>query len=215
MRALIFDMDGLMIDSERLYFQAERDLANRFDRNVKEETLWRMMGRNPEESMAVFVSEVGLPIRIDEALRMRNDIMREKLKQDLQPMPGLKHILSLFFGKLKLAVCTGAQKEFLDLVVDQLNIRDRFYVLQHSDAVEQGKPHPEIYLTACLKLNLKPESCVVLEDSSNGSRAGKAAGCYVISVPSEYTKQQDFSSADHIARNLFAAADHIESLPGV
>lgn len=215
MRAVIFDMDGLMIDSERLYFQAERDLANRFGREVREETLWRMMGRNPQESLAVFVKETDLPIDILEALRMRNEIMREKLKRDLQPMPGLEYIIAEFYGRLKLAVCTGAQKEFLDLVVDRLNIRNRFDVLQHSDAVGRGKPHPEIYLTTCRKLRLKPGSCIVLEDSSNGARAGKAAGCYVIAVPSEYTRRQDFSCADRIVKDLFAAADHILSLPGV
>ena len=214
MRAVIFDMDGLMIDSERLYFQAERDMAHRFGREVQENTLWRMMGRNPEESLRIFVEDLGLPVGVDEALRMRNEIMREKLKADLQPMPGLEHILSVFFRKLKLAVCTGEQKEFLDLVVDSLDIRDRFDVLQHSDTIGMGKPHPEIYLTACRKLGLKPNACVVLEDSSNGARAGKAAGCYVIAVPSEYTRHQDFSSADHIVNDLFAAAEHIASLSG-
>lgn len=215
MRAVIFDMDGLMIDSERLYFQAERDLAHRFGCEVREETLWRMMGRNPQESLEVFVKETGLPIDSQAALRMRNEIMREKLKRDLHPMPGLEYILAEVYGRLKLAVCTGAQKEFLDLVVDRLNIRNRFDVLQHSDAVEHGKPHPEIYLTTCRKLNLKPEACFVLEDSSNGAQAGKAAGCYVIAVPSEYTRRQDFSCADLIVNDLFAASDHIRSLRGV
>ncbi len=203
-----------MIDSERLYFQAERDLAHRFGRDVEDATLRRMMGRNPKESLRIFVEDQDLPVGVDEALAMRNEIMREKLKADLQPMPGLEHILSSFFRKLKLAVCTGAQKEFLDLVVDSLDIRDRFDVLQHSDTVGMGKPHPEIYLTTCRKLGLKPNACVVLEDSSNGVRAGNAAGCYVIAVPSEYTGDQDFSRADHIVNDLFAAAEHIASLSG-
>lgn len=211
-KALIFDMDGLMIDSERLYFQTEREMARKFNRTVEDKTLWKMMGRNPIESMEIFVREVGLSVSSEEALGMRNLIMRNKLKTDLKPMPGLHHILDAFIGRLKMAVCTGAQKEFLDIVVDQLGIRNRFDALQSSEKIRKGKPHPEIYLKTCRKLKLSPEECVILEDSSNGALAGKQAGCYVIAVPSEYTKEQDFHFADFVAENLFQAEMHITAL---
>ncbi len=211
-KALIFDMDGLLIDSERLYFQTEREMARKFNKTVEDKTLWKMMGRNPIESMEIFVREVGLSLSPEEALGMRNLIMRNKLKNDLKPMPGLHHILDTFSGRLKMAVCTGAQKEFLDIVVDKLGIRNRFNVLQSSDEIRKGKPHPEIYLKACSQLKLSPEDCVVLEDSSNGALAGKRAGCYVIAVPSEYTKEQDFRFADFVAEDLFQAEMHITTL---
>ncbi len=192
-KALIFDMDGLMIDSERLYFQAERDIARKYQKKVKDETLWKMMGRNPVESMKFFVEELQLPLSPREALNMRTNIMREKLRTDLKSMPGLNHILDTFHGRLKLAVCTGTQRELLDIVMERLGIRHKFSVLQSSDGIRKGKPDPEIYSTVCRKLGFKPLDCVVLEDSSNGALAGKRAGCYVIAVPSEYTISQDFS----------------------
>jgi HAD superfamily hydrolase (TIGR01509 family) len=205
-------MDGLMIDSERLYFQAERDIAAEYNTTVREETLWKMMGTKPIEGLAIFVQDLKLPISAERALEMRNEAMRKKLQTDLEAMPGLFHILDTFFGRLKLAVCTGAQGEFLNTVVDKLKIKDKFSVLQSSDGIEKGKPEPDIYLKTCERLELYPQDCLVLEDSSNGVLAGKKAGCYVIAVPSEYTKGQDFRTADFTASDLFQAEHHIQTL---
>lgn len=211
MKAIIFDMDGLMIDSERLYRQAQKNIAGQFDKIMTEEIRMKMMGRKPIESLRLFVKELAIPMDPAKLLEIRNGIMREKLKNELVPMPGLTHIIGKFHGKLKLAICTGAQEEFLDIVVDQLGIRDKFAVLQNSDDIENGKPDPEIYLKTCKRLGLQPGECIVLEDSLNGVVAGKKAGCYVIAVPSEYTKDENFEAADFIAHDLFDAAKHIGS----
>lgn len=211
-KALIFDMDGLMIDSERLYFQAESEMAKTFGVQLLEETLWKMMGTKPIEGLSIFVKDLELPISAQDALDMRNEIMRKKLQTELEAMPGLFHILDTFFNRLKLAVCTGAQEEFLDIVVDLLKIREKFDVLQSSDGIDKGKPEPEIYLKTCEKLAVSPQECIVLEDSANGVKAGKKAGCSVIAIPSEYTQSQEFTSADFIAADLFQAEHHIQSL---
>ena len=204
-KALIFDMDGLMIDSERLYFEVERDLARRYGKEVRDETLWKMMGRTPLEGLTIYVRDLGLPLDPAEAVVIRNDLMREKMKNDLQPMPGLFHILDAFRGERKLAVSTGAPQEFLDIAVDKLGIRDRFDALLASDGLTRGKPDPEIFLRTCEMLGVPPDRAVVLEDSENGVIAGKRAGCAVIAVPSDYTRGQDFSRADHVAADLFEA----------
>jgi len=211
-KALIFDMDGLMIDSERLYWQVEKDIARAYRKEVKEETLWKMMGRRPIEGMKIFVQDVGLPISAEETLALRDVRMREKYRNESEAMPGLFHILDAFFGKLKLAVCTGAQGEFMEIVLDRLKIREKFDVLQASDEIEKGKPDPEIYLATCARLGLEPGQCVVLEDSSNGALAGGRAGCYTIAVPSAYSLGQDFGFVDFTASDLFEAERHIQSL---
>jgi HAD superfamily hydrolase (TIGR01509 family) len=212
MKAIIFDMDGLMVDSERLYQQAQEEITRHFNKTLPEKARLKMMGRKPLESMKIFVEALDIPTGALKVLEMRNDIMREKYKNDLVPLPGLNHIIDAFYGKLKMAISTGSQEEFLDIVVDQLEIRNKFDVLQASDEIEQGKPHPEIYLKTCKKLGLKPGECVVLEDSLNGVLAGKGAGCYVIAVPSEYTKQENFDRADFVADDLFCATRHIKDL---
>ena len=205
-------MDGLMIDSERLYFAAEREMAAAYGREIRDEQLWPLMGRKPIESLRLLREILKIETPPEELLAWRNRLMLEKMRRDLGAMPGLFEILDAFYGRLKLAVGTGAQKEFLDLALDRLGIRDRFDVLQTADAVERGKPDPEIYLLTCRRLELPPGECVVLEDARNGVLAGKAAGCRVIAVPSDYTRGQDFSAADWVEPDLFAAARRIEGM---
>jgi len=208
-RALIFDMDDLMVASERLYLEVEKEMARSFGKEFKMEAWEKMMGRKPIEGLQVFVEELGLPLSAEEALEIRNVRMREKYRREAEAMPGLFRILDAFYGKLRLAVCTGAQQEFLEIVVNRLGIREKFDLLQSSDEIQKGKPEPEIYLVCCQKLGFKPRECIVLEDSSNGALAAKRAGCYTIAVPSEYSKRQDFSLVDFVAADLLQAEDHI------
>jgi len=212
-KAVIFDFDGLMIDSERLYFEVEREMASRYGKAVREEILWQMMGRKPIEGLAIFVRELGLPLEPAEAVKIRNDLLRKRMKQDLRAMPGLFSILDALHGKFKLAVATGAPREFLDIAIDRLGIREKFDVLQASDDIQSGKPNPEIFLKTCERLGVEPQQAIVLEDSENGVAAGKRAGCFVIAIPSEYTRGQDLSQADYIAADLFEAEKFILSLP--
>lgn len=212
LKSLIFDMDGLMVDSERLYLEVERDMARRYGKEFGLDAWQRMMGLKPEEGMRIFVEELGLPITPEKALAMRDVEMRKKYREEAEPMPGLYHILEAFDGKLALAVCTGAQREFMEIVVDKLGIRGRFSVLQTADEVERGKPDPEVYLACCAKLGLEPRSCAVLEDCENGALAAARAGCYTIVVPTEHSKDQDFRCADFVAADLFEAERHVTAL---
>ncbi len=205
-------MDGLMIDSERLYFAAEREMAAHFGKEIRDEQLWPLMGRKPIESLRLLRGILGIETSPEELLEWRNRLMLEKMGRDLGAMPGLFEILEAFHGRLKLAVATGAQREFLDIALDTLGIRGYFAVLQTADTVERGKPDPEIYLIACRRLGLAPAECIVLEDARNGVLAGKAAGCPVIAVPSDYTRGQDFSEADWIEPDLFVAARRVERM---
>jgi HAD superfamily hydrolase (TIGR01509 family) len=212
LNAIIFDMDGLMIDSERLYFESERQIAARFGKTVSNQILWKMMGRKPIESIRIFIKDLNIPVGDEEILRMRNQMMRDKLKNDLVAMNGLHEIIENFKAKMKLAISTGAPREFLDIVLDKLQLKDVFAFCQTSDDIRNGKPDPEIYIKTCHGLGLNSGQCVVLEDSENGVVAGKRAGCYVIAIPSEYTRGQRFDSADFIADDLIAARKHVNCL---
>jgi HAD superfamily hydrolase (TIGR01509 family) len=201
-----------MIDTEGLYFQAERDIALTFGRTVTDETLWKMMGKKPIEGMEIFVRDLGLSITPSKAAVLRNQIIHAQMRRNIRAMPGLYHIIGRFHGRLKLAISTGSQWEQLNLALESLDLRDPFEVLQSSDEITRSKPDPEIFLRTCRKLGLNPQQCIVLEDSQNGVEAGRSAGCYTIAVPSDYTKGQDFSAANFVARDLYRAADHIAHL---
>lgn len=212
MEAIIFDMDGLMVDTEILYHKTDREIAKSFGKSVSEETLGKMMGRKPVESYTIFCSDLGINESIDELLKKRYGLVEKMLEEVVKPMPGLFNILNEFKGKLKMAIATGSPHKFLEITLNKLNIREYFEVTQPSDGIVNGKPDPEIYLKVIERLGLRPENCIVIEDSSNGARAGKNAGCYTIAVPSEYTYKQDFSFVDYVAVDLNDAKDHIKGL---
>lgn len=209
MQALIFDMDGLLIDSERLYFECQRELAREYGREADEEIFWKMMGRKPLEAVSIFCQELDLSIPPHQLLRRRDELMIEKMKNDLRLLPGIPEILAACRPVFRMAVATGAPAKFLNLVLDRFGLRDQFDVLVSSDEIDRGKPDPEIYLITANRLGVDPGDCAVLEDSSNGALAAKRAGCYVIAVPTIHTRGQDFSFVDFTASDIDAARHHL------
>ena len=210
MKAIIFDMDGLMVDTERLYFDTERIIAQRFNKEVKEETLWKMMGRKPIESMEIFAEDLKINISLEELLKMRMNYLFKNSKRTCSMQ--VFDILDEFKDKVKLSIATGSPEKFLQIVLNKLELKNYFDVLQTSDEIVNGKPNPEIYLKTMDKLQVLPLETIVLEDSSNGALAGIKAGCYTIAIPNEYTYKQDFSFVNYVAKSLFDAKDHIKKL---
>lgn len=205
-------MDGLMIDTESLYYATDREIARTFGKVVSDETLWRMMGRKPVESYKIFCDDLGIDMPIEELLKIREYSMERKFQNEIKPMPGLSNILDEFRGKLKMAIATGSPNKFMEMALNKLDLNKYFDAKQPSDEIINGKPNPEIYFKVIKKLKLHPQDCIVIEDSSNGARAGKSARCYTIAIPSEYTCKQDFSFVDYVAGDLNDAKDHINML---
>jgi HAD superfamily hydrolase (TIGR01509 family) len=209
MRAIVFDMDGLMIDSEKVYWAVGRALAREFGKEVSDQTLGKMMGRSPIKSVEIYAQDLGLSQSPRELLAMREARVKQELERGVEPMPGLFEVLEAFKRKYKLAIATSAPMELVEVVARKLHLRPYFDAIQTSDDVTHGKPDPEIYLKAIGRLGVPPAECAVLEDSSNGALAGKRSGAYTIAVPSQYTRDQDFSFVDYVARDLRDAARHL------
>ncbi|HEY2589232.1 MAG TPA: HAD family phosphatase [Tepidisphaeraceae bacterium] len=209
MRAIVFDMDGLMIDSERVYWAVGRELARAFGKEVSDQTLGKMMGRSPIKSVEIYAHDLGLRQSPQELLAMREARVKQALERGVEPMPGLFDVLEQFKGRYKLAIATSAPMELVEIVARKLDLRSYFDAIQTSDNVTHGKPDPEIYLKAMGRLGVAPADCAVLEDSSNGARAGKRSGAYTIAVPSRYTRDQDFRFVDYVAHDLPDAARHL------
>lgn len=209
MRAIVFDMDGLMIDSEKVYWAVGRQMAREFGKDVSDQTLGRMMGRSPVKSMEIYVQDLGLTQSPKQLLALREARVKQELERGVEPMPGLFEVLETFKRQFRLAIATSAPMELVEVVARKLEWRAYFDVIQTSDDVTRGKPDPEIYLKAIGRLGMAPAECAVLEDSSNGALAGKRSGAYTVAVPSQYTKDQEFSFVDYVARDLRDAARHL------
>ena len=212
-QALIFDLDGLLIDSERIYRKISYKMATDFGKQLQD-TIWvKQMGRSPIESLGIFRDELGITSHTaKELVELRNVLLLEEFRNELKIMPGAMEIIHAFHGKMSLAIATGSPRILMDLAMDRLGLTGYFDYMLPSDEIVSGKPDPEIYIKTVHALGLQPDECIVLEDSSNGALSGHQAGCYVIAVPSDYTRNQDFSFADHLSEDLFEARLWIEEI---
>lgn len=214
-QAIIFDLDGLLIDSESIYRKITYRMADDLGVTLHDGIWVKQMGRSPLESLTIFKKELGITrYTAQELVDQRNELLLEAYRNDLQILPGAMEIIHAFHGKKRMAIATGSPGFLMDIAIEQLGMDGYFEYLLPSDDVIKGKPDPEIYLRTVSALGLAPEECVVLEDSSNGALAGHRAGCYVIAVPSIYTKDQDFSFANSVAEDLYDARLLIEDLDG-
>lgn len=209
-KALVFDMDGLMVDTERLYVATMRQIARRFGCEVSDGVLAQMMGRSRLESIEVFCQELGIPQSPAAVLALRESIIEEKFETDLLPMPGLGEVLDSAGRRLQLAVATASPRNFVDIILRHLDLSDRFHTIVCGDDITVGKPDPQIFQMTAGRLGLNPGECAVFEDSGNGVAAARAAGCYAVAVPNDHTRGHDFSPAHFIANDLAQAWKHIE-----
>ncbi|MFA6128368.1 MAG: HAD family phosphatase [Bacteroidales bacterium] len=206
-KALIFDLDGLLIDSESIYRKISYKMADDLGKKLHDGIWVKQMGRSPIESLGIFCRELGITSQTpQELVDLRNEMLVEEYGRSLEIMPGALEILQAFDGKMRMAIATGSPSILMNIALSRLGIGDYFEYMLPSDDIKAGKPDPEIYLNVVEKLGLAPQECVVLEDSSNGALSGHRAGCFVIAVPSIYTKNQDFTFADWVAKDLFDAA---------
>lgn len=212
-QALIFDLDGLLIDSETIYRKISYKMAADLGKQLHDGIWVKQMGRSPIESLGIFREELGITSHTaQELVDLRNLLLLDGFRNELQIMPGALEIIHAFHGKMRLAIATGSPRMLMDMAVLQLELSGYFEYMLPSDEIVKGKPDPEIYLRTIQALGLHPGDCIVLEDSSNGALSGHRAGCCVIAVPSDYTRNQDFSFADYVAKDLFEAMQVIEEL---
>jgi HAD superfamily hydrolase (TIGR01509 family) len=212
-QAIIFDLDGLLIDSETIYRRISYKMAADFGKQLHDGIWVKQMGRSPIESLAIFKEDLGITTHTaQELVDERNVLLLDAFRNDLQILPGAMEIIHAFHGRMRMAIATGSPRKLMEVAIAQLGLTGYFEYLLPSDHITAGKPDPEIYTKTIQALGLNPGDCIVLEDSSNGALSGHLAGCCVIAVPSEYTCNQDFSFADHIVKDLFQARLLIEEL---
>ncbi len=209
-KGVIFDLDGLLIDSEKLYRKVSYALAARLGKELTEEIRAKQIGRSPLKANQVFREELGITSHTAvELMDLRNGMMLEEFRNQVEMMPGGLEIIRALHGRVKLAIATGSPMQLTDVVLERLNIRKYFDHIQTSDTVLHGKPDPEIYLITIAALGLKPDECVVLEDSPAGAEAGVRAGCRVIAVPEAGV--HTFPGVEEVVGSLEEARGIVES----
>ena len=203
LRAVVFDLDGLMFNTEELYVEVGTELLRRRGYEFAPELLDQMMGRPSRVALQIMIDTHTLQATVEELLAETDELFPEILRQRLAPMPGLVDLLDALEQKrIPKGIATSSRRAFVERVLAKFNFEPRFSPILTSEDIVEGKPHPEIYLKAAQRLGIEPGRMLVLEDSQNGCRSAVAAGAITVAVPSGHSRRHDFSGAALVAESL-------------
>jgi HAD superfamily hydrolase (TIGR01509 family) len=202
-RAVVFDLDGLMFNTEELYVEVGSELLRRRGFPFTEELIDRMMGRPSRVALQIMIDSHALSATVEELLAETDEIFPEILRTRLAPMPGLVELLEVLERRaIPKGIATSSRRSFVERVLGKFGYQPRFSPILTSEDIVEGKPHPEIYLKASERLGIAPGEMLVLEDSQNGCRAAIAAGAIAIAVPGTPSRHHDFTGAALVAESL-------------
>lgn len=198
---VIFDLDGVLIDSEGLYYRAYKEVLKPYGVSVSAreyEEYWIAQGVGPE----YIVDKHKLPIEPDELRRRRSPIFLNLLKTEAKLMPHVEGTLEKLFDLFPLTVATNSYREHLDFVLHRFGITRFFADTAAREDYEKSKPAPDAFVAAAQKLGLARDRCVVVEDTYRGVTAAAHAGITCVAVPNDYTRNNDFSAAVKVLSSL-------------
>jgi beta-phosphoglucomutase len=186
--ALIFDMDGVLIDSEPLHKRAKEETFRRFGIVVPESVYDSYKGRSDAIVMQEILAEKGASAEmIASALRLKHEIF-EASEHELQPVPGAIDFLKWAKPRYRLALATSATPRNRAAMLEMLGVAGFFETIVDAGQFQRPKPDPEVFLIALHKLELTPAECWVIEDTVNGVQAAKSAGCAAVAITTTFDR---------------------------
>ncbi|MEO1992438.1 MAG: HAD-IA family hydrolase [Pirellulales bacterium] len=202
-QGVVFDLDGLLVNTEELYQEVGAEILSRRGHTFDDDLLDAMMGRPPEIALQTMIDWHHLDDSVEGLASETSAIFQGLLDTRLELMPGVKHLLDyLMVSDIPCGVATSSGPDFAQDVLCRVEIRKFFRFVLTSADVERGKPNPEIYITAADRLGIEPKHMLVLEDSAAGCAAAVAAGAVTVAVPSGQSRRHDFTGAHCIASSL-------------
>ncbi|NBQ92375.1 MAG: HAD family phosphatase [Micrococcales bacterium] len=181
--AVLFDMDGTLIDSEPYWMKSERDLAAAHNGAWTEQDGLEIVGMSLDKSSKLIKERANIPLEPEEIVQQLTASVQRELSREIPWRPGAKELLrDLRKHGVKTALVTMSMRKMASQVVDAIDF-DAFDVIVAGDDVMNGKPHPEAYLKAAEQLGFEPAKCIAFEDSNSGLASAEAAGTFAIGIP--------------------------------
>ena len=212
-KAVIFDMDGLMIDSERVTFEGYQHVLAKENLTMSEEKYKTLLGKPVKAVHDLFKEDYGPQYNVDQIIKDVHAYIAKRFETEGVPLkPGLVELLKyLKENNYKTIIATSSHRNRVDLIVKQAQIDQYFDDSICGDEVTKGKPNPEVFLKACQKLQVSPQDALVLEDSESGINAAYNAEIKVIGIPDmKYPEEKYVKMTYKIMDNLFQVKDFLE-----
>jgi HAD superfamily hydrolase (TIGR01509 family) len=183
---VVFDLDGLLLDSEQIWDAAREQLARERGGRWHENAQRDMMGMSSREWSRYMHDVIGLPEQPEEINREVVRRLKAIYRERLPVIPGAREAVERIAARWPLALASSSNRELIDLVLELLGVADLFRATVSSEEVARGKPAPDGYLEAARRLGVEPTKAAAVEDSHNGIRAAKAAGMRVVAIPNRH-----------------------------
>ncbi len=204
-KAVIFDLDGTLIDSEPNYFEAERKLLaeygiNDFDFEMKKQ----YVGKSTNDTLENFKRNYSIEESIETLIKKMNKYYLDIAKNNTVIFPEMHKFLDLLkANNYPIALASGSSSEIIDEILLITGLRNFFDVILSSESVKRGKPAPDVFLETAKLLQIPPENCLVLEDSNHGVEAAKSASMYCMAIPyfTDKPLAESFFVSDFLLKN--------------
>jgi HAD superfamily hydrolase (TIGR01509 family) len=184
--AVVFDLDGVLLDSEEIWDRAREELARERGGRWHDRAQRDMMGMSSTEWSRYMAEVIGLPEPPEEINREVVRRLTELYREELPAIPGAREAVERLAARWPLGLASSSNRELIDLALELLGVEHLFTATVSSEEVAHGKPAPDVYLEAARRLDVDPTTAAAVEDSHNGILSAKAAGMRVIAIPNAH-----------------------------
>ena len=211
-KAIFWDNDGVLVDTEKLYFQATREVLSEIGIDLTTELFIEISLRQGRSTFELASTRGVKPEIITQLRAKRETRYSELLRNGVPVLYGVEDALGRLRGKLKMGIVTSSRKAHFDIIHANTGLLPYFDFILTREDYEKSKPNPDPFLTAASQNGLSPEECMIVEDSARGLAAAKAAGIRCIAVPNRLTKSSDFSDAYRVVSSALEVAEIVLDL---
>jgi HAD superfamily hydrolase (TIGR01509 family) len=184
--AVVFDLDGVLVDSEQVWDAARRDVVAAHGGTWKNSATTDMLGMSSPEWSRYVVDALRVRLTPEEVNAAVLEAMLAQYDRELPLLPGAREAVFRLADRYPLGLASSSNREIIDLVLEGMGVTEQFVATVSSEEVERGKPAPDVYLEAARRMGFPASACAAIEDSENGMRSAHAAGLRVIAIPNPH-----------------------------